>query len=129
MDRIGILLMALLLSGSVAGIKQDVPTNIAPMDYACTVLEVDCTEFKQPSIIYTNVMEALGLWGAYAYGEDFVLIDHDAPAATVVHEVTHYVLWNVGMRDRCISEEAARRVHHKWEGTPYDDSWRNLYQC
>jgi len=104
--------------------------NMAPLEFACAFLEVDCRGIERPSIIYTDLMGAMGLYGAYFHGENFVFVDFDAPAHTVVHEVTHYMLYEAGnVASRCVSEEAARRVHHAWSGTEYNDEWRKRYEC
>lgn len=119
-----LLLAACLL---VSGATAEPPT---PLEFACDYLDIDCRGIDMPTVVYTDLMGAMGLNGAYFPGEAVVFIDNDAPAHTVVHEVTHYVLYEaaqfVGM---CVSEEAARRVHHAWEGTEYNDKWRAQYGC
>lgn len=124
------LIAACMTSGPAYGFEENVPTNISPLDYACRTLEIDCTGIKMPIVVYTDIMGAMGLHGAYMPGDNMVFIDPDAPAHTLVHEVTHYMLYESGFRmGRCTSEEAARRVHHSWEGTPYSDLWRGRYGC
>jgi hypothetical protein len=97
----------------------------------CDILEVDCTDMAPPTVVVTSLMGALGLYGAYYPGEHMIFVDPYAPEKTEVHEMTHYLLYELGLfRDnRCMSEEVARRVHHKWEGTTYDDTWRSQYRC
>lgn len=118
------------LVGPANALNTKVPTNLHAKDYVCRTLELDCRGIPAPTIIYTGLMSALGLHGAYMPGDRFIFIDPSAPAHTVVHEMTHYILWETGVvEDRCLSEEVARRVHHVYEGTTYDDSWRKRYQC
>jgi hypothetical protein len=125
MVRIGILLVAILLA-----FNADAEKNQTPMEFACEQLDIDCTGIRPPDVIITELMGALGLYGAYMPGENRIYIDPDAPSHTLVHEVTHYVVYEAGFRfDRCFSEEVARIVHHRWNGTEYSDSWRKTYGC
>ena len=118
------LAICLLVSGAA---QTEPPT---PLEFACDYLSIDCTDISPPTIIYTDLMGAMGLYGAYFPGEDFVFVDTTAPGHTVVHEVTHYMLYEAGFRiSNCVSEEAARRVHHAWDGTEYNDKWRVRYGC
>jgi hypothetical protein len=124
---LGLLLFVACPSVS-AGQEEELPPT--PLQFACDFLEIDCEGITMPMIIYTDIMGELGYYGAYMPGEHIVFIDPQAPAATVVHEVTHYMLWAAGARvSRCTSEEAARRVHHAWEGTEYNEEWRQRYGC
>lgn len=100
------------------------------MGWACDYLSVNCKGLEPPQVIYTDIMGAMGLYGAYYPGEGVVWVDWDAPAHTVIHEITHYMLYEAGIPlSRCTSEEAARRVHHAWQGTKYNDKWRAGYGC
>lgn len=122
------ILLGLIGCLSIGGaVSAEPPT---PLEFACAYIEADCEGITMPLVIYTRIMGEVGLYGAYYPGEHAVYIDPDAPGHTVVHEVTHYVLYEAGMRfSRCTSEEAARRVHHAWNGTDYDDKWRDRYGC
>jgi len=104
--------------------------RMAPMDYVCTVLSLDCTGMAAPTIIYTKLLKGFRLYGVYVRGENRIFVAPGAPAKTVVHEYTHYVLDKLHLtRDRCFSEEMARKVADKWAGDTYDDSWRLQYRC
>jgi hypothetical protein len=97
----------------------------------CTILDVDCTDIAPPIVVTTNMMGAFRLHGAYFPGENYIFVDPDSPEHTIVHEMTHYLLYEMNLfrNDRCGSEYMARRVHHAWEGTEYDDTWRAQYRC
>ena len=121
---------ALVLAALLAiGMSTPAQATNSPMQFACDFLDIDCTGLRQPMIIYTDLMGINGLYGQYVYGEPWVFVDPDAPAHTVVHEIAHYVLWEVANIEGCTSEEAARRVHHAWDGTEYNDNWRRRYNC
>jgi len=124
-----LVIAALCTIGLGAAVAQ--PTQTSEMKFACDYLEIDCTGIERPSVIVTKLMGAFGVYGAYYGGEKTVFLDPDAPDHTYIHELTHYLLWEVsnGAVKGCASEEAARRVHHAWEGTEYDDSWRGRYGC
>ena len=103
-------------------------------DETCAIMQIDCTGIQKPIVIYTNLMGVWGLYGAYYHGEPFLFIDPDAPPETYVHELTHYLLWNLGLfrggkADSCSSEELARRVAAIWAGEEYNDKWRLRYGC
>ena len=101
-----------------------------PLEFTCAVLDLDCHDILMPSIVYTDLMGVMGLYGAYYPGDKWIFIDPQAPGHVVVHEVTHYVLYEVGLHvSRCLSEEAARRVHRAWESLPYTEDWRKQYNC
>lgn len=104
---------------------------LTPLAFACAELKIDCKGIDPPTILVTPLMGEFGLWGAYWPGEKWVYVDPNAPGSTVVHEVTHYMLYEAGMRfSRCAAEEAARRVQHAWDGTDYEkDNWEVRYKC
>lgn len=101
---------------------------------------VDCRKIDRPQVIVSKVVGDMAdpgevLYGFYYLGEDFIFVNPESSPEDqrkiVVHEATHYVLWmtygdKVGS---CKSEEVARRVHHAWEGSDYDDTWRLFYRC
>jgi len=129
MRTILLLLICTMLGSSATYAEKLSPRKLTPQAFACEYLEIDCTGIKPANVVYTGLMGYMGLYGMYIPEEDLILIDLEAPAHTLVHEVTHHVLWHAGLRNRCLSEEAARRVHHEWEGTPYNDDWRVQYGC
>lgn len=120
--------LALLLTTITSAEETMVPS---PLEFACEWLDLDCTGIEQPTVVYTNIMGDMGLYGAYFPGESIVVIDPHAPAHTVVHEVTHYVLHEAGFTDldRCLSEEVARRVGDAWAKQAYTTGWKKKYGC
>lgn len=125
------LLLSLILAiGVAAPAAAENKYNHKEMEFACELLSLDCTGIDRPTVIVTNLMGALGLYGAYMPGEQWIFIDPQAPDHTYIHELTHYIIYEAGLRvGRCTGEEAARRVHHAWEGTEYNDDWRKRYGC
>jgi len=105
--------------------------RLKAFDETCAIMRINCAGINKPIVIYTNLMGEFRLWGAYVHGEPFLFIDPDAPVDTYVHELTHYLLWEVGLfrKDRCMSEEMARRVAAIWMGEAYEDDWRRQYRC
>jgi hypothetical protein len=101
-------------------------------EYVCEQVEniygEGCGSLLPPIIVYSRVIE-LDMWrvlnGVYIPGEPYIFIHPTAPEATVVHEMTHYVLDSLGLeQDRCRHEEIARFVAGQT-----DPTWRARYGC
>lgn len=99
--------------------------------YACEQVqnlypEADCRTIEPPLLILTTLVEELGAWGVYMRGEPFIFVTPDNPylIATIIHEMTHYILFTTGAEtDRCRHEEVARFV--AGQSRP----WRKQYGC
>lgn len=94
---------------------------------------VECNDLKKPYVVTSKVVSS-SYYGFYFKGETIVYVfpnlSPKTRSSTIVHETTHYVLdWTKSGFSRCESEEAARRVHHLWEGSKYNDRWRLNYRC
>jgi len=127
MVRIAAILLFLV---AVSTMAHDAQPNRTAFDYVCTELSVNCEGINPPDIVITEIMGEFGLWGAYMPGENRLYIDPDAPPETMVHEMVHYILYEINAGfGKCFGEELARVVHHRWANTPYDDSWRQRYRC
>ena len=99
---------------------------------------VDCRVIPQPTVVVSKIVPSLpipGLLGIFFHEEEYVFVNAnltpELQRVVVVHETVHYILNYVfGKKiDSCTHEHVARQIHHKYEGTPYDDSWRFNYGC
>jgi len=124
-----IMLALLVLVGLTGAVTPREPH--AELVFACETLQIECKGISRPTVIVTDLMGAIGLYGAYMPGEHWIFIDPQAPDHTYIHELTHYILHEAGFRfrDGCTSEEAARIVAAAWMGVDYSDKWRKQYGC
>jgi hypothetical protein len=127
--------------GLTSAVPETAPHPVTPSeqyDFACEYLDafydVQCGDLESPFVIISRVVDSR-YYGFYFPGENYIYINPNASpvdqAETIIHETTHYILHFKGDArfNRCLSEEVARRVHHLWGDTEYDDEWRGLYNC
>jgi len=89
--------------------------------------EVDCEDAPTPILILTEAPKMLGAAGMYVSGEPHVLIDPTSPAraSALLHEVAHFLIYELGLGlDRCESEAAAMYV----TGEEFN-GWQEQYNC
>lgn len=133
MRKLITLLSILLLSSCTAFTNQKPPTE---HEFVCAALDLDCEELGiVPPIPVISAVVGSGYYGFYYPGEPYVFITKNpGPKETIsnilVHEGTHYVLYEAGIRTgRCASEREARRVTAEYKGEEYDSSWEAQYGC
>lgn len=132
----GLLLLglSLLITGS-SGLKATKPGMEDPgqyaLDYACGVLEVDCSELESPEIMFGNLRALQGAYGYYWHQQTpgilFLVIsfretiEKGNPTinprgwSVLVHEAVHYVDHALGTyRGSCPSEQKAWHTGNLW---------------
>jgi len=113
-----------------------IPPPLTNFEFVCEQMnninvEWTCEGLEPPVIVMTSLVYWLrpSSCGAYVPGERYVFVDPDphplcsGARITTLHEITHYVFFANGMKDRCKSEEIARFV----AGQPGE--WRQRYGC
>lgn len=131
-----IVIAALLLSseGNAASVKKADP---AVFEYVCNYAYVfygaSCEAIEPPFVVISRIVQ-YPYYGVRYLDEPIVFVNPSVSAemqeAITVHETMHYVLdFGGGRKDRCQSEEAARRVTALWMSQPYSSAWRTTYRC
>jgi hypothetical protein len=101
--------------------------------YTCSQLELinetlTCDGLEPPIVVVTRILSPMSLYGVYIPGERYVFVNPDSPdpLATLIHEMTHYVLYYNGIdySQMCLSEEIARFVAGQT-----GNEWRKQYGC
>lgn len=144
MRKMLVIIVALLATAATA--TEDVETNKtwaqAATSYACDMLhaarnELRCSKDIVPPIIVISYItndhyyNATGTLRGITYPNEpyiFVRRDMDVEESrdTALHELTHYVLFQIApLMGRCEHEELARLV----AGQDDDTSWRDFYNC
>jgi len=104
-----------------------------------TAFATQCGDLAEPTVVYTRIIESVGygVIGVHINGEPYIFVhprdDANEEIKThwiVYHEMVHYVLYELGLRDnRCQSEDVAR----EWTSTefdfPVDPNWKTNYGC
>lgn len=115
------------------------PTPPTPWEFACAAVDEElgelthpCADLEKPTVVISKIVSP-SYHGVYYLGEPYVFVNSRTNlklAAVEVHETVHYILWEAGLeRNRCHSEELARKIEAKWSGTGYSEEWRELYMC
>lgn len=89
------------------------------LDFVCSVRQLDCSGLPAPEVRFTDLPDhALGMYSLVRPNViwlDVALVDPLHAEAIVVHEVSHYVDYHLGLPlERCTSEAAAFRVYNAW---------------
>jgi hypothetical protein len=130
-----ITILCCLLLSSCATFLNTTPKEQTDFEYVCAAVEVDCKELGivAPIAVISAVVGS-GYYGFYYPGEPYVFITkfpgNETTQTIIVHETTHYVLYEAGIRKgRCHSERVARRVTAEFKGLEYDPTWETQYGC
>jgi hypothetical protein len=138
-------LVLLLVCSTVSATEESDDISSDEWRFVCRALgvmgyKVQCRNIKPPTVVVSKIVHDLAPPGTIMYGvtyddEPYIFVNarmtRGEQRAIVIHEATHYVLWQTyGMAvGRCEGESAARTVHRMWQNLPPDDSWRSLYDC
>ena len=120
----------------------------AAFDYACTVLEYDCSGLAPPTIVWDSLYNTFGALGMYDGGETIYMdntvmrfADPVMIQSVIAHETAHYLDVKLGvvafpftMESVCTSEFNAWRVGNVYvltHGRPdlADFGWAERYGC
>jgi hypothetical protein len=120
-----------------AFITRDKP--LTDFEYVCEAVRVmynvGCGELEPPIVVYSKIIQeaSRGQWrGVWIWYENYVFVDPDLDDEqkhkTTLHEISHYVLHNLGLveiEDTCEHERVARLI----SGGNWGDSVRRIYGC
>lgn len=132
-----LILMALLAMGSAYAQDLDRESTAQLTAVTCMVLEQErpdlpsCVSVPPPVVIVTQLVdEASSTWqGVHFLGEKYIFINTFAisPNQTLVHEMVHYLLSNMGLgKDEvCEHERLARSL----SGQEWDARTKERYGC
>lgn len=119
----------------------------ALMDFACTVLAYDCSEVPLPEVVFEPLYQTYGAFGGfnpeagaiiYVDSQMVPYLDEPYIQSIVVHELTHYIDWQLHgsemIGDLCAAESRGWRVGNAWlmsSDRPdlVDFSWNIRYGC
>lgn len=110
-------------------------------ELVCQKLELEtgvtCEGVEAPLVLITVMPMALDAIGLHPNGEAVVMVvpRHLLPEGitqemVIFHEIVHYVLEEVGLKEsRCQSEDWARKWTAEVKGYKYDPTWKVRYGC
>lgn len=133
MKKLAIVVGTLLLMACAT--LSDKPRELTAQEMICAETKWEgCMDVPAPIVVVTKLLSPL-YWGVYVRGEPYIFVSPNLVGTaqfkrTEVHETVHYLADKLGLeRDRCKSEELARRITAKIFNREYKDNWRAKYRC
>lgn len=144
---LGVIAAALAVAGACA--YHETTREPTHFELACQIAEERyenaCDGLDTPMVIETLLLEYIGAYGVYVRGETWVFVmpqdmidmiailglkEPPAKKWVIVHEMIHYILYNLyPLLTRCESETLARAMTAEISGIPEDPDWRAAYGC
>lgn len=95
----------------------------------------DCDSVPKPKVYLVDFNDA-SLYGLYWQGSQVLMLNRRLKPEYInlvmVHELMHHYDYELMLQwpfDHCSTERLARKVHHLFEGTEYNDLWEQVYRC
>ncbi len=132
-------ILLLIALPSCQTIERQPPAPLTPFEFVCEqITNIDpvytCLDIEEPIVVVSYMVEDhyinryAFLRGVFYPGEPYVFVragmEPEVEKTTTIHEITHYVLYQQGVEDKCLSEEYARFVAGQ---DPTE--WRERYGC